>query len=460
MLEPFILQLKKIRQKGSFVRNVSIASTWSVGIILTQFFLSPIITRLYSPEEYGVYALFSSIVVNIAVFGSLKYNEAIVLASSNRQRNNTVFLSFMFVVMFSLITCIIVFFFKDSIADFFQVKSSGDFLYLVSFGVLLTSTFEIFANINIGRKRYFNNGMSGFVNGLIARSYNIIHAWFISASFTGLITGDFLGKITGITSMLFSFNNLSSTLRSFWNSVSIKTMMVIAKQHKSFPLYFLPSSILIYLSGHLPIYFFQLQFGSMVVGAYALASSLLEIFNRFIPYALAPVFLQKATELKRISHNHLCQKAYRLFLYTLGISTIIFSGVALFSTLIFPILFGGSWEMAGSFAAILAIQYAFYFVAVALSEMYNVMGRQRFLLGNSVLTVLLKIIAVVVISYMGLHDQDALLVYSLVSSIGGIFLIVGVFVILNYKVWYVSVWLLLSMTILLLSLFCKQYIHI
>jgi len=459
MWSNLLLLVRKIHEDGSFIRNVSITSSWNAAVIVSQFILSPIITRLYSPAEYGVYALFNSVVVNIALFSSLKYTETIVFTETPVQRNNAISLSFALVLIFSIVTFFVVVIFNQPIHLFFGNVGSTNFLYLIPLGVLLTCILEILASLNIKRKNFLNNGFAGFLNNTSARVFNILHALIGSPKSIGLIAGDFLGKLMGIAVVLISYKNFSVSIRNFLRSISVKEMRAVAFKYKSFPLYFLPSSVLIYLSGHLPLYFFQVRYGAAAVGSYALASSMLEIFNRLIPYALSPVFLQKATELKSVSTLHLAERTFKLFGYMLLLATLIFSGFALLGDIVFPFVFGKEWATAGIYVSILAIPYAFNFVAVALSEMYNVMGRQRFLLFNSIINVVLKIISVLIVFYLQTDELEALYIYAIFSSVGGIGLVLGVFIILKYRIWKALALLLLSLATLLVTLFLNGFIN-
>lgn len=442
----------RLQKEGSFIRNVSIASSWNVAGIITQFALSPIITRIYSPSEYGGYALFNSIVLNLSLISSLKYTETIVLAESDSQRNNIVLLVLALTSGFALTALGGILIFREELAAFLNTGADNYSLYLIPVGLFLTCGLEILININIRKKSFFKNGLSGFLNNISSRSFNILYGTVLLPKAIGLIMGDLLGKILAALFILFSFKNLRQSLQFFLRSVKTKTIASIAVRYKAFPLYFLPSSMLIYLSGHLPIYFFQAKFGASTVGAYALASSMLEIINRLVPYALSPVFLQKANELKNISLSRLSERVYRLFLYMLPLSTVIFAGFALIGEDIFSIVFGQGWLKSGAFVAVLAIPYAFNFVAVSLSEVYNVIGRQRFLFANSVVNVMLKVFAVIAIIHLEVSDLNALLIYSLASSIGGIFLILGVFSILKYRLWTVFCLLFVTLFVLLLAL--------
>ena len=173
------------------------------------------------------------------------------------------------------------------------------------------------------------------------------------------------------------------------------------------------------------------------MGAYALASSMLEIFNRLVPYTISTVFLQKAVELKNISHQHLSERTYRLFLYMLLLSLFIFSGFALLGDIVFPWVFGNEWETAGIFTTMLAFSYTFNFVAVALTEVYKVSGRQKLLLSISIYMAIIKVISLVIIFFLQANVNTALFIYAVASALGSAVLIVGVFYVLEYHIWKV-----------------------
>ena len=64
-----------------------------LGILLT-----PILTRMYSPDAFGLAALFGSIVMIPSVFATMGYNGAIILPKSNATANNLVLVCFFSII--------------------------------------------------------------------------------------------------------------------------------------------------------------------------------------------------------------------------------------------------------------------------------------------------------------------------------------------------------------------------
>lgn len=447
------LQINKIRQEGTFIRYVSIVTSWNIAISLIQFVLSPIITRLYSPEQYGVFALFNTIVTNLVLIGSLRYTEAIVVTETPGQRNNAIALSFLSIVAVSLLATAVIFLGSEYILQFIGVSWPEYLLYLVPVATVLGGGLEILVSTNVSRKKFLNNGLSGFSLNLLSRGFNIFYALNIQARAIGLVWGDITGKVAGILVALFSFGNLKNTLGRFNQSISWTGVRKVAYQYKNFPFYTLPTNLLMLLSGHLPIYFFTIQFNSQVVGNYALSSSLLEIVNRLIPYSIAGVFLPKAMELKKMSLQHLSESTYKLYWAMFWVALLIFSGFAMLGKIMFPFVFGESWQTAGIYVAILSLQYAVNFIAISLSDVYKVLSKQRFYLNAIIFSVILKFGILLLSVQIGLNEKYALLWFCLAGCIGSMVQIVGIFKTLDFRILKVVLSLLSLMTALTAIIF-------
>lgn len=449
MLQKIIAELRKINNPGSFVRNVSIASSWNTVIILIQLVLSPIITRLYAPSEYGIFALFNSIILNITLISSFRYTDAIIVAETRHQRYNIIFLCIILLFLVSTTTFLVVFSFQDSIIQFLGSQRLGNFVFVIPGAVLIGGIIEILLSINVSRRKFSSNGFSGFVLNLISRVATILYTTVAPAKAFGLIGGDLLGKIASIIALILSFNNILKKIKSFLATISAYGVKSVAKIYRKFPFYVLPNNIIISLSGHLPIYFLQAQFDSIIVGSFALASSLLEIINRLIPYSVASVFFPKAMELKKNSPEKLFAGVYKLYWLMLLVSVFIFSFITIIGESVFPWIFGDSWHLAGKFLALLCVQYAFNFVAVSLTEIYKVIEKQKFLLTTTMFAVIFKVLVIYIIIAFRLDANYALVLFGVAGAMGSILQIGGIFYIFSYRKLEV-IFSLLSMLLVLL----------
>ena len=64
--------------QSTFIRNVSILVSGTIVAQVIAVLASPILSRLYSPEQFGEYAIFITIVGLLSTISSLSYEMAIV----------------------------------------------------------------------------------------------------------------------------------------------------------------------------------------------------------------------------------------------------------------------------------------------------------------------------------------------------------------------------------------------
>ena len=85
--------------KSNFAKSVAIISGGTAFAQVLNALFSPIITRIYNPNEYGVLTVYSSILGIIIVIASLKYELGIPIAEDDEKAVNVMALSF-FILFF------------------------------------------------------------------------------------------------------------------------------------------------------------------------------------------------------------------------------------------------------------------------------------------------------------------------------------------------------------------------
>ena len=113
-----ILKKFKIKLSGSeFSRNVLILMTGTTVAQSIPILISPILTRLYSPEDFGLFALFLGIVSILGSIANGRYEIAIMLPKKDEDAINISVLSFLISFVFSIVLLLIVIFFSDFIVS-------------------------------------------------------------------------------------------------------------------------------------------------------------------------------------------------------------------------------------------------------------------------------------------------------------------------------------------------------
>lgn len=89
--------------KSSFNKNVlTLATGVSIGQAI-PLLISPILTRIYSPEDFGILALFLSIATLISVISSGRYEQAIMLPDTDEEAMHLTVISWTFAAISSVL---------------------------------------------------------------------------------------------------------------------------------------------------------------------------------------------------------------------------------------------------------------------------------------------------------------------------------------------------------------------
>ena len=228
----------------------------------------PILTRIYSPEDFGVMNLFCSIAGILTLFATAEYQSAIVLPRSNKEAFVLMRWGGIIMVTISIIVLITIPL-AQPIAQLFHTPNLANWYWLMPICVISMAAWNLINYWYIRQKEF----------GAISRyqySLSILSASSkVGFGYAGLLRG---GLIVSIV-----FGQVVSILASIWHNrrswlslhrdvpFSIQESWNVAKRYRKFPLFNLPRSIVNYISGQLPILLFAPVFGERCVGFWGMA---------------------------------------------------------------------------------------------------------------------------------------------------------------------------------------------
>ena len=143
------MNFKKFFLKSDFSKNVLTLMTGTALAQALPILISPILTRLYSDKDFGLFSLYSSIVMGILTIGSLRYNMAIVLPKKDEEAKQLVKLSRKIILVVSIVATFFLVYFSNTIVK--QINGSGIEKYFFIAGI------SIFVLAQIEVIRYYLN---------------------------------------------------------------------------------------------------------------------------------------------------------------------------------------------------------------------------------------------------------------------------------------------------------------
>ena len=369
---------------------------------------SPILTRLYPVEAFGVTALFSSITGILGVVVCLRYELSIMLPETDDEAANLLAVSLAAVVLVSLLTIPIVWFGGGPLLGLLKAPELSPYLWLVPPTVFVAG---IFLALN-----YWNSRTKRFGRLSIARvsSSSIATATQLGAGFGGLASaGSLIGaSLVGSTvATLVLGGQIWRDDRSiFKRNINWAGMLQGLKRHRKFPLFSTWTALINNTSWQLPSFLLAAFFSSTVVGYYALGTRVLRLPMSLIGSALGQVFFQRASVAKIEGDlDTLVEKTFR-WLVQIGLFPMLL--LTIIGKDLFVFVFGDPWAEAGVYTQILSIWMFLWFISSPLTTLFSVLEKQEFGLKVNIVKIILRFTALLVGGLLG-NARLAILLFGL-----------------------------------------------
>jgi O-antigen/teichoic acid export membrane protein len=363
--------LTKLKPKSEFSRNVLTLMTGTIVAQALPIVITPILTRLYTPEEFGVLALFVSVTL---IFGTIingRYELAIMLPKNDDDAIGIAALGLLIATVLSLFIAVIVVVFNNELIVLLKNKEIGFWLYIAPFTIWMTGLFYILTYLN-NRKKLYNDLAKAQVYKSVAMVSLQLGIGFVKSGSLGLVVGQIASYFASTYRL---FRNVHSSYDiSSWKKQSLLSHL---KRYKKFPLYSLPGALLNVGSGNLLSLVLPSIFSLSTLGFYSLAQRALGAPSALIGSSIAQVFFQHATEEKNKTGNIINTfdaTVKKLFFISLPIFGFIFFTVEE----IFAFAFGEIWREAGIYAKILTPMFAVNFIVSALTLTDTIMEKQQY----------------------------------------------------------------------------------
>ncbi|WP_457744451.1 lipopolysaccharide biosynthesis protein [Sulfurimonas sp.] len=363
--------LNRLKPKSEFSKNVLTLMTGTTIAQAIPIALSPILTRIYTPEDFGILALYIAIVSFVAIVITARYEMAIVLPKSDEDAINIVALSLVIMLSTVLLLFITIALFKNKLLILLNAESVGNLLYLIPLSVLAAGINQIF-NYWSNRKSYFKNMSSAQISqsvsiGILQPVFGYFHL------FGGLIIGNLTGRIVGAFILIDKFLKNDKQLIYDINKQMMLTQM---KKYKDFPLVnsLHAFSDIIRSSGSVML--LSSFFGATVLGFYALSLRVLQVPVGIIGSALGQVLYTKFTQIHN-DEKPLYAYVKNIFMKLFIISILLFSILYFIIPDLFAFVFGDTWKTAGEYSRLLIPYLAINFLITPLSSLPIILKMQK-----------------------------------------------------------------------------------
>ena len=365
--------IRKFKLQSEFSRNVLTLMTGSMIAQAIPIAISPILTRIYTPEDFGMFALYMSISSLFAIFATGRYELAIMLPKKDEDAVNILAFSVIIAFFISLLSFLIVLFFNQEIVSWLGNASLSNWLYVIPLSVLFTGLYQSLNYWNNRKKSYKRLAVSRVTQSATTGSVNLGMGWS-GFGVSGLIVAGLSGQVAATTVLGRTIWQHDKRMFKYVDKLKI---FALIKKYKKFPLLNLPNAVIdsFRLSGiNLLI---AKYFATATLGQFSLAWKMVQVPIVLVGGSLAQVFFQKVSSSKKSDLYAIIVKYIKKASL---ISAPIFLLVYLFSEDIFGFVFGKNWVLAGEAASVMAPWLFVNFVSSPLVSIMLILNKQELVL--------------------------------------------------------------------------------
>lgn len=377
---------------SNFIANVLKLVSGSVAAQILSILLVPIITRIYSPGDLGIFQIFLSISGILVIFSTFSYQFAIMLPKKEEDSANLAFLCTTLVTITSLFTALIILFLPKDVEHILNAPGISNYLIYIPAITFFNGVF--FAqNYWLSRKTRFGViAGSRVVNSVSTRLFQLaISLWAVSPF--GLIAGYVAGY--GCAD-LFMLRGVSEDLKIF-KKVSLKRMKELAIEYKNFPLFSSWSTLANTISPQVPTFLLAYYFNTSVVGYFSLANQVVNLPMSLLGSAIEQVFFQKVSEAKNGKNpgeiKEIVGQVYKK-LILMGVFPMLL--LMILGEELFTFAFGKNWYISGIYVKILIPWIFLVFLSLPISALYMIFDKQAVWFTFSIILLISRVVALVI----------------------------------------------------------------
>jgi O-antigen/teichoic acid export membrane protein len=400
-----------------FLRNVLLVATGTAMAQLITVAFSPVITRLYGPEAFGLLGIFMSITHTLSPLAGLSYQNAIVLPNDDMEAIGLEKISKILSFILAFIVLIIIIFSGEFIISVFNAEKIGIFIYLVPLTIIFACYYQSSQQVMLRKKLFKSSAKIAVIQAFFLNSVKSCIGFFYP----------FASVLIWIAAMDNAFLAVMQTMaiprKKVEGSIPKQFLWNIAKKYYEFPVYQTPQIFIGNAAPSIPVLLLAVFFGPSAVGFYTLGRKVLTMTTSLIGKSVSFVYYPHIASV--VNQGKSLRRPLMKATLTLALVGIIpFGCVFIAGPWLFSLVFGHDWIKAGEYARWIALWTFFVFINRPSTSTLNVLYMQKFLL----LFEMIQICVLTVGIYIGFRlfnsDLYAIMIFSLLAAILNIGLLI------------------------------------
>lgn len=333
---------------------------------------SPFLTRLFTPEDFGLLAVYTALLGILGGVVCWRYELAVPLPASRRTAANVLVLCLIIAAAMSLFAAVVVTLAREQIAGWLRVPGLAPYLWLLPLGLLAVGSYQALTYWAIRGQAFGRLARTHISQGVGQVAVQV--GWGLGAAGPlGLLFGAVVGQATGVGTLARAAQREDA---SAFRAVRLRALRRVLHRYRRFPLLASGAVLLNSSARRLPALLLAALYGPQVAGFYALSQRVVGSPMQLIGGAVGQVYVGHAAPLIRQDAPRLRRLCMRVAGRMLLVGAVLLGAIGLGGPRLFELAFGAGWGEAGRYVQVLLVAYLGQFAVAPIAQTLHMLERQ------------------------------------------------------------------------------------
>ncbi len=412
--------------RSEFTKNIFILVSGGTIAQVIPLLAEPILSRVFTPEEFGVFEIYAALVTILGIIGTARYEMAVILPRTENKAVNVLGLTLVIGAAFSLVILLLFYLASDWVLSVIPAEHFSPYLFYVPVGIFLFTINRGMIQWHMRQKQ-----MKAISYSKITESSTKAGSSILLGTMNFSTLGLIWGQLTGLFfAAVYMFGKFLRSDRKKSKFLSMSQMFSQARKYSEFPKINVPIALSEALQISGAIFLFSFYFDNSTVGEFSKALRILLIPIFLISTPISQAFYQKASR-DYLNGRDISADLRRIVFNLLKWSVLPMIAFVFISPWLFGFALGPLWVASGEYARFLVFWLFLRYLTLPAAMIPLIIDRQRIFLLFNLIGNAIMIASIVIPGSVGLGVKPTLVILSFFQ---GVFIIFIYFKILSiYK---------------------------
>lgn len=402
-----------------FLRNVWVMLTGTAAGQLVSLLLSPALTRIYSPQQFGVLSVYTALLTILVVIASLRYELTIPMAANDEDAMNLVALCGCVLAGTTLAVTAFAFGFPEDALERLwptPINIAYVFIYrgLFAIGFLCLGGYYIALYLGTRGGAYHAIARTRLYQGVVGPTSQIGFG-LLDAGAPGLLAGSILGQSAGTLGL---FHRLLRPDPTLMGKVSWKRMAALARRYRRFPLIASWAALIDSAGGSQLLYLLvTMTYSARIAGFIFLAERVVARPLSMVGTSILQVFMGEAGRTAREDPPQLRKRFYQVVNRQFWLALAWIATANLMAALLFPKVFGAEWADAVVYLQAMSVGYLAQAVVLPVFHTLQILEKQVLAAGWQIGRLILVATTFTLARRYDIPSTTTVFIYSVVQAV-------------------------------------------